>query len=474
MIIQDRASTARPSYPQMLAHAVRLARGRGASVLVSAVVPAPAFDPLAIFDSGREVHAERALWIAPGRSLALVGLGRAHAIETHGPTRFSDATAAWRELLNDAVQEGPSHVPGTGPLLLGGFSFDTAGTPGPAWRGFPHGRLVLPKYIWTRSQEGAWLTRNIIVHPDSDVDFLAAQLAEGAGLGVEADLHSATALRSEDARGFAVEDPDADRWRKAVGDVSKALGAGAIEKVVLARRVDVKAEHPIVWHGVLTRLAHNYPDCYLFAIARGDRCFAGATPEQLVRLEAGKVQAMGLAGSAPRGQDPASDEELGQALLQNAKDRAEHAVVVRALSDALRPVCLDLQFASEPVLRKLQNLQHLHTPVTGRLRRDLTLLDIVARVHPTPAVGGFPTDEALRVIRAIEPDRGWYAGPVGWLDSRGEGEFAVAIRSALLAERTAVLFAGCGIMADSDPNAEYRESCLKLRPMLSALGGRLS
>ena len=181
---------------------------------------------------------------------------------------------------------------------------------------------------------------------------------------------------------------------------------------------------------------------------------------------------MSLAGSIRRGKTPAEDARLGQTLLDSAKDRAEHAVVVRALGEALGETCDRLQVSDTPSLLKLGHIQHLCTPITGHLANGHTLLDLVERLHPTPAVGGRPREAALRLIRACEGlDRGWYAGPVGWLDAQGEGEFAVALRSALLHGNTATLFAGCGIVADSDPEREYAESRLKLKPMLTALSG---
>ena len=179
-----------------------------------------------------------------------------------------------------------------------------------------------------------------------------------------------------------------------------------------------------------------------------------------------------LAGSAPRGATPEEDARLGQGLLASAKDRGEHAIVVRALTDGLEGICDELTMPAEPALLSVANIHHLHTPVSGRLGPGKTLLDAVERLHPTPAVGGWPRAAALRFIREQEGlDRGWYAAPLGWLDRHGAGEFAVGLRSALLEGSTAALFAGCGIVGDSDPAEEYAESRLKLRPMLAALTG---
>jgi isochorismate synthase len=223
---------------------------------------------------------------------------------------------------------------------------------------------------------------------------------------------------------------------------------------------------------VLARLEAAYPACHVFAISRGRRTFLGATPERLVRLERGVVCATALAGSVRRGATPAEDAALVATLQASAKNRHEHEVVVRGLTHDLAELCDDVRAAAEPVPMTMRNVHHLYTPVTARLRAGHDLLDLVARLHPTPAVGGLPRDAALEWLREHEGlDRGWYAAPVGWMGADGDGEFAVALRSALLDGESATLFAGCGVMSDSDPDDELAESELKLRPMLQALEG---
>jgi isochorismate synthase len=220
----------------------------------------------------------------------------------------------------------------------------------------------------------------------------------------------------------------------------------------------------------LRHLSESYRDCFVFAVGEGDRCFVGATPERLARVRDGLVSTMSVAGTIRRGATPEEDKALGDYLLGSVKDNVEHAPVVRAIVEALGDLCEDLDVGKSPSLIKLGNLQHLYTPVSARLSGEHTLLDVIERLHPTPAVGGWPLDIALQIIGEREGfDRGWYAGPVGWMDQNGDGDFAVALRSALLCGSQATLFAGCGIVADSNPEREYAESCLKLKPMLSAL-----
>jgi len=229
-------------------------------------------------------------------------------------------------------------------------------------------------------------------------------------------------------------------------------------------------------------------------MTRGDTCFLGASPERLVRVDGRVVRADGLAGSTARGSTAEEDRSMGLALLASSKERHEHALVVHALRDALEPVCANLTIPGQPILLRMPNVQHLHTPVKGVLRSGNNILDLLERLHPTPTVGGVPRGAVLSRIRRYEPfDRGWYAGPVGWIDANDGGEFAVGIRSALVkgigtTDATAMraggnsesdyksevlLYAGCGIVAGSDPEAEHRESCLKLRPLLWAMEGPL-
>jgi isochorismate synthase len=266
---------------------------------------------------------------------------------------------------------------------------------------------------------------------------------------------------------------DAEAWQSLVGSIGGDIreGEAGVDKVVLARTRTVRGDRPFEPGDVLERLAGAYPSCTVFAIGHGDATFVGATPERLVSVCAGLATTMALAGSSARGQTEAEDRAFGQALLNDPKERAEHDFVVQALRNGLSQVSSRVIADAEPRLRKLANVQHLLTPVHGRLAAGRGILDVVGRLHPTPAVGGVPTRAALAVIREREQlDRGWYGGPIGWLNRAGEGDFVVGIRSALLRGSEATLFAGCGIVADSVPATELIESEWKLRPMLSALG----
>ena len=251
-----------------------------------------------------------------------------------------------------------------------------------------------------------------------------------------------------------------------------AIKAGGLRKVVLARDVFGTADEPIDARVLLRRLAARYPDCFTFACDG----MIGATPELLVSRDGHQVSALVLGGTLPRGADPAHDDALGAELLASAKNNEEHAYAVDSIREALQPLCEVLEVEARPALLKFPNLQHLGTRVRGTLASGGTpksALALAAAVHPPAAVCGTPTGAALELIRELEHmDRERYAGPVGWIDAEGNGEWGIAIRCAQLSGRTARLFAGCGIVAGSQPAAELAETLVKLQPMCDALESR--
>lgn len=473
MSVADRTITREAALRDALRDAATRARIMDRPVVVSVPELVPPVDPLAVFVAGRARGEDCAYWERPDTGRVLVGVGAAYALDAEGARDAAAAARTWRALLAGAVIRTPAW--GTGPILLGGFRFDPADASA-LWRDFPPGRLVLPRHMLARSPDGVRLTTHAVVAPHDDPDALAATMRGERNrlLGRAADVLPAG---REDHR-IAVRTVVAPRiWRTAVGRTAEAARAGEVEKVVLARAVraearDMRGPVPFEAARVLHRLRDEYGHCTVFAVARGESVFLGATPERLISLRGGEVRTSALAGSRPRGATPAEDARFAADLLASRKDRAEHAVVARMLVRALEEMCDAVEVPAEPRLLRLGNVQHLWTPVAARARAGQSVLDLVARLHPTPAVCGAPRAAALELIRELEGlDRGWYAGPVGWVDARGEGEFVVGLRSALLRGGEATLYAGCGIVADSDPEEEYRESELKLRPVLSALGG---
>lgn len=449
--------------------AAQKARTLGHPVLAWAAMQISPVDPLNAF--ARSTASDRVLWLRPDERIGLAGVGSAWSVSPEGPGRFEEASAAWRACMADAVgDDGHAGEMEMGPLAFGGFAFAPDGPARAEWSGYPAAALVVPAVtVWTAG-DTCWLAIAVGAGTDGHADLdqtvaLVQTIAEPAGREAGHTGNGASGGVPE-----LEELPPPDRWKASVERGAQAVRDGLLRKVVLARALEVRGvrTEPAA---ALRKLRADYPTCAVFAVARGDRCFLGATPERLVRITAGRLTTAAVAGSAPRGRTPDEDRRYGDALLNSPKERLEHAVVVDVIRDVISETCDEVAVAAAPTLLKVANIQHLVTPLAGRLRERLSVLELAGRLHPTPAVGGFPRDRALRWMDEHEElERGWYAGPVGWIDRRGDGEFAVAIRSALMHGTRALLFAGCGIVADSDPDQEYVESRLKLRPMLSALG----
>ncbi|NWJ96956.1 MAG: isochorismate synthase [Chloroflexi bacterium] len=449
----------------LFAAGVRQAKRTGRTTLVSYSQPLPEVDPLAFFAERQQTGVNTFYWEHPSDKFAMAGAGTAFLITGEGEQRFEATQEEWRKLLEEAITGGVDAW-GVGPVLMGGFSFDPDRPTTELWRGYGESLLVLPRLLLTRKADHCFLTVNALLNPDSDATTLARQVAllyhQPPKYSFNATSNS---LSLKDVR-------PAEEWKALVSQAVQRICEGDFEKVVLAREVRAFAQTAFQAGTILDRLRQNFPDATVFAIAREGRAFVGATPERLVQLQHGEVRTVALAGSIARGSTPEEDTRLGNELLHSDKNQGEHALVIDLIQEALKKVCSTLYIGEPPSLLKLRNVQHLYTPIIGRLREHSTILKLVEVLHPTPALGGYPRNEALQFIRENEGlDRGWYGAPVGWLDRRGEGEFVVAIRSALLDGGSATLFAGCGIVADSEPDSEYQESCVKLRAMLSALEG---
>ncbi|NRQ40190.1 isochorismate synthase [Nonomuraea sp. NN258] len=374
-------------------------------------------------------------WIRNGEGL--VGWGQAARVAVPpGPQRFAWARQWLTSVLGDAHVDDPLRVPGSGAVAFGTFTFDEDS----------HGSvLVVPQAILARRDGHAWLTT----------------------IG-DAPLETFTPVREPGRISYGDGSLTAPEWEHVVARAAQRIRAGELEKVVLARDLLATAEHPIDIRILLTRLAQRYPECYTFSVAG----LVGATPELLIRRTGQEIESLVLAGTTPRGTGPADDVARGAALFASAKDRHEHECAIASVRHTLAPLCSSLHTPDEPELLVLPNVQHLASHVTGRLADGASVLDVVAAMHPTAAVGGTPTDTAIKVIRELEGmDRAGYAGPVGWIDANGDGEWGIALRSGIVQGRRARLFAGGGIMGDSDPAAELAEAQAKFRVMQYALEG---
>jgi menaquinone-specific isochorismate synthase len=406
----------------------------------------------------------RTVWSAPGDA-TVVGSGAAATVTANGPDRFAHV----REAAEALFETGDVHA-GTEaarPRLFGGFAFHDEGAERDPWRDFPDARFVFPRVQVTYADNGTWLTVNA-VGSEATVEDVEARLdAERDRLAdmTPEPMRPRPGIRSR-TRTTAVED-----WRTGVDAAVSRIRAGDLRKVVLAQALDVDLDSTLSLSDTLVRLDEKYPDCHRFLVepADGETSFFGATPERLVSVRGRTVETGALAGTTGRGETPAEDEWLAQELMNSEKNVHEHDLVAETIREQLAPFAASVA-TGERRVRRLATVQHLWTPITAELDRDYHVLDLVEALHPTPAVGGLPPEAALATIRETEPfDRGWYAAPVGWIDAAGYGSFAVALRSAVAAEREVTLFAGVGIVADSDPDREWDEVQLKYRPILDEL-----
>ena len=417
-------------------------------------------------------------WSDGRENRSFAAIGEEVGFPVHSVIRFAQAGSGCLELCEQVVQVSldvhQAVTPGV-PVAVGGFSFAPREREScDMWQGWEDGHLWVPTLLLHRqgSTRGGVVT--CVVSPGDRPEAIRerlhvglaklARLEEQALLGAETKKQSkaVTPLRQVPKTNTR----DRQAWCHKVAAAKAAILEGQFDKVVLARAEHLSAPHGTVFSPVhtLQALRERYPDCKVFMIRKSDgSSFVGATPELFLRLDGEKVETVSLAGTARRGTTTQCDSQLGDALLKSVKDRHEHQVVTEAICAALTPLSNSLNVAPSPRLLRLSNVQHLETRIHGELDRPRTVMELLARMHPTPAVGGAPTLEALSWIKRHEElDRGWYAGLVGWLTVEGEALFAVAIRSAMLRENQAWAFAGAGLVADSDPESEWDETAMKL------------
>ncbi len=404
--------------------------------------------PAAVLKAG--AGAPRGLWSDDGGWSAW--FGEAVVLTASGAGRFG----AIRDAARAAAGPGRAR-------FFGGFAFHDGGDPVPRWEGFPAARFVLPAVEVRARDDRATLTVRVPAGQDPN-----ARLREVAG-----SLRAASAPAPRVHAAAAIPDLGRhDGWNANVRAALDEITAGRLEKVVLARALDLPGDamDPVE---VALRLCRDEPDAHAFLFEPiPGRAFLGAAPESIAEVEGGVLRTTAVAGSAPRGATPEEDAALADALLESAKDRAEQALVVRDIAHRLAALVDDLEVESGAHLIRFASIQHLETVLSGALRQGVDVLAVLEALHPTPAVGGEPRAEALAFIRRAEGfRRGWYAGPVGWFEPGGDGRFAPGLRSALHRREDGWrLFAGAGIVRGSEPEQEWAETAVKLEPVLAALG----
>ena len=373
-----------------------------------------------------------------------------------GRDRLRAAATLWRRFAATWTLAGDPALPGTGLVAVGGFAFRPEREPGEPWAGFPALLLRVPALAVVRVR-GRTFAISAVPEAETLLEIGPA------------------ASRAPTARRLVlapVRNPVS--WTAAVQSAVGRLRAGEAEKVVLARELLARGDGVLAAAAVARALRSSYPACYTYLVTGADgTAFVGASPELLVRRRGNLATSQPMAGSVARGADEDADERLAAELTKSPKDLAEHRLVSHFVARALRPLSHRVRAPRAPEVVRFTNIQHLATTISADLREPAAgVLELAAALHPTPAVGGWPRRPALRLIDELEQmERGWYAGAVGWTDSRGDGEFALALRCGLLWEDGARLYAGNGVMPGSDPARELEETELKLRALLGALAG---
>ncbi len=435
-----------------------LARVDGAAPFVALSWPVPRVPCERLLSA--ESQGDAVLWAPPGDD-EVCGLGAAFTLSAQGPTRFeairTQAAAAWRKLDASRCEEAAA------PRFLGGFAFLCGHADNGLWSGFGDARFVLPELSYVKNRDGAWL-RLIVANTSWDRAAFRALLEPKLVRALQA-LFAPNAPR-EPARELTREEGSAQAWAELVSAIQHEIELGHAQKIVAARRVALSLDRELLPEAVQARLREDAPESTRFAFRVAGATFLGATPEQLVQKHGFELRTEAVAGSIS-----ADDDTAAAHLLESGKDIREHEFVVSEILRLLGPLTNELAPAPEREVHRLRTVLHLRTPIRGTLREASHVLELVGRLHPTPAVGGVPTLAAVDFIARHEPDqRGWYSGPVGWFDAAGDGRFVVALRSGVVAGRRAELYAGAGVVRDSNAPSEFAETRWKLAALLGALG----
>jgi isochorismate synthase len=407
-------------------------------------------------------YENKVLW-SPSPEDEHSGVGAAYVLFATGESRFAQIKDAAKRLFQELVVVGLDGDPAPDPKLLGSFAFQPARVHSTVWRGFGDAQFVLPRIAYTRRAQRAWLTLSASEHELSSVEG-RARIAREAHEALQALCREDNCAPPELSELMEIDEAE-DIWSALVTGIRGEIAAGRLEKAVAARCIVLRGAHLPSPARVLQRLRREARNCTRFALSVGNRTFLGASPERIVKRVGPRVWTEALAGSA-QGNDPTH----GESLFLSQKNLVEHAIVAREIRSLLAPLYESLS-VDGPALHRLPHVLHLRTRFEGILKEPQHVLDLVARLHPTSAVGGAPRAAALAWLAEHElTERGLYAGPFGAFDRCGNGEFVVAIRSGLLAADEAYLFAGAGIVKGSDVESELCETRWKLRGLMAAIG----
>ncbi|MGC4071676.1 MAG: isochorismate synthase [Nibricoccus sp.] len=452
-----------------LAQCQQVAAKKGRAQLVSISLEIDALDPLAVLESIFE-PGERHFYVErPADGFAVAGAEAVLAFSASGVERFSECQRFIDETLANTLAVGTQTAAFSGPHFFTAFSFFDEVENGEP---FEAASVFVPRWQVALADGRTTAVANLLVEANSPLEALAERVWRARKKFGAFDYSAPDFQETPPATPTTIREVGGDgAYAESVRRAVERIEAKEFEKIVLARAKDITASQPLHPLRVLNGLRQRFADCYAFSVANGHgQSFIGASPERLLRVSDGQLLTEALAGSIRRGATASEDAALGTALLRSEKDRREHEFVLQSITRRLEPLGIKLDFPASPGLRRLANVQHLHTAVRAVLPRGARLLDALERLHPTPAVGGKPRAAAVPRIRELESfPRGLYAGALGWIDARGNGEFFVGLRSALIDGAHARLYAGAGIVAGSWPEKEFTETELKFRAMQDAL-----
>ncbi|WP_445248643.1 isochorismate synthase [Microcoleus sp. OTE_8_concoct_300] len=404
-----------------------------------------------------------------GKSFAIAALDSATHLTVAGTERFALAQNFIQSCLARTITIGTERLPFSGPHFFCSFAFFDENVATSSY--FPPGTIFLPKWQITRLKDSCTIVANAIINKDINVKKLTENIWQKFE---KFESHKYQKITTSSKNSISLKQipvNDSAQFKTSVKSALKLIESQYFSKIVLSQAINVLSQTPFSLIDSLNNLRLTYPGCYVFSTSNGKgQNFIGASPERLISIDNNHLVTDALAGSAPRGKTEVEDANLGKGLLNSEKDLREHQVVIDFIVDRLSKLGINPDFSPIPRLLQLSNIQHLWTPIRARIPRDIHLLKILAQLHPTPAVAGVPRDIALEQIRDCEScDRSLYGAPIGWIDRTGNGEFAVGIRSALIDGDRAILYAGAGIVAGSEPEKELAEIQLKLQALLNAL-----
>jgi menaquinone-specific isochorismate synthase len=468
----------REAFRVFLSHSQESVRAKGKSQLISISIEVGHLDPLAVLESIYEPDELHFYCERPSDAFAVAGADAvlSFVLEGDEASRFSAARNFVSDVLENTIAVGDLSLPFSGPHFFTAFSFFDKSPEGAP---FSSSLLFVPRWQVARSRDTYVAVANFLLEEDSDIDLLVERVWRAHSKFSSFDYTQSVASKNGsvfagDSKGDGFELSEIEKDEGFVKSVAQALSLideGVFEKIVLARAVELKSSQNLHPLRALNKLREQFSDCYAFSVGNGKgQSFIGASPERLIKVSESCLKTKAIAGSAPRGKSASEDARLANDLLHSEKDLREHKIVLGSIARRLGELGIELRQPSRPGLLQLANIQHLHTPVTGNVGEGIHILDLLEKIHPTPAVGGTPREAACEHIPSLESfDRGLYAAPIGWVDSKGEGEFVVGIRSALIDGSTAKAFAGNGIVAGSDPEKELTETNWKLKALLENL-----